>query len=313
MCAALVFALALLWALGAALSPRPEPPAEPPSPAAVDGRVVAWFGSSTDPFCAPLFDAMEKTCRANGWRLISYDCKGRAVGQIEDFLRTEQADAAVVYSVMEEDELDTQTKALAAVCPVVTVGRKAGASARRYVTVHIGGEDAQRVSLLGEYLAERVEAEQGALLITSSPDKPTEQAYIRGFSEKNVTILDNNYDWDGARFAVRYLNTALETYPGVGAVVCTNRFGTTGTSTALKEWKMRDAVEIVSLFYDPAMADDLALGELDAAVAFAPKEAAEKLDEVLPAVVAGKETEDQTLTPVLLTPENVDETELGYE
>lgn len=315
MCAALVFALALLWALGAALSPRPEPPAEPPSPAAVDGRVVAWFGSSSDPFCAPLYDVMEEVCRANGWRLVSYDCKGRTAGQkgqIEDFLRTEKADAAVLYSVMEESELNGQVKALAAACPVVTVGQRAGTIAGRYVTAHIGGEERQRTQTLAKYLVENGRGEK-ALLMTEVPDEKMERETTDGFSEGNVSILDHNYTWGGQVYAERYMNTALDTFSEVDAVVCISRHGAAGAQAVLTERGLRDRAKIVSLRYDPAMADDLALGVLDAAVAFAPKEAGERLAETLPDLLDGKETEDKTLTPVLLTPENVDETELGYE
>lgn len=313
-CAALVFVLAVAWAVGAALSRKPVPPAEAPSPMATE-KVVAWFGSSSDPFCAPLYDAIEETCRANGWRLLSYDCKGRAAGQkgqIEDFLRTEQADAAVLYSVMEESELNGQVKALAAACPVVTVGQRAGTTAGRYVAAHIGGEERQRTQTLAEYLAENGRGKT-ALLMTEVPDEKMEREMIDGLSAGNVSVLDHNYTWGGQVYAERYMNTALDTFSEVDAVVCISRHGAAGAQAVLTERGLRDRAKIVSLCYDPAMADDLALGLLDAAVAFAPQEAGEKLSEVLPAVLAGKETEDQTLTPVLLTPENVDETELGYE
>lgn len=314
MCAALVFVLAAAWAVGAALSRKPEPPAVTPSPAAEE-KVVAWFGSSSDPFCAPLFDAMEEVCRANGWRLLSYDCKGRAVGQkgqIEDFLRTEQADAAVLYSVMEEDELDQQVKALAAACPVVTVGRRAGTIAGRYVAAHIGGEERRRTQTLAEYLAENGRGKT-ALLMTEVPDEKMEREMMDGLSAGNVSVLDHNYTWGGQVYAERYMNTALDTFSEVEAVVCISSHGAAGAQAVLTERGLRDRAKIVSLRYDPAMADDLALGVLDAAVAFAPREAGERLAETLPHLLDGKETEDQTLTPVLLTPENVDETELGYE
>lgn len=312
-CAALVFALALVWVLGAALSRAPEPSAVTPAPAGAEKRVV-WFGSSADPFCAPLFDAVEDLCQENGWRLISYDCKGSAVGQtgqMEDFLRTETADVAVVYSVLETEELNEQAKALAAACPVVTVGQQVGASARRYVAAHIGGDEDQRTQTLAQYLAENGKGER-VLLMTEVPDETVEQKEIRAFSKENVTVLDHNYTWGGQTYAERYLNTALDTFETVDAVVCVSRHGAAGAQAVLTERKLRDSTQIVSLRYEPAMADDLALGVLDAAAAFSPKEAGEGLAKVLPSVMNGKETEGVSLTPVLLTPENAAETELGY-
>lgn len=315
-CAALVLALALLGTLGTALFRRRAEQAENTRPDRRNERVVAWFGSTADPFCAPLYPAMEKVCRDNGWRLISYDCRGRTagqLGQIDDFLRTEQADAAVIYSLLEKSDLNRQVKRLAEVCPVVTVGQQVGMIAGSSVAAHIGANEAEQVGALAEYLAENMEKEQGALLMTTVPDKAAERRYVETFSQGDVTVLDNNYTWGGQVYAERYLNTALEAFPETGAIICVSRHGAAGALKTLEEWGRRDSVKIVSLFYEKAMADDLTQGVLDAAVAFSPKEAGERLAEVLPGVLKGGETTARPLTPVLLTRENVEETESWYE
>lgn len=278
--------------------------------------MIAFFGSSQDPLCAPLFSAMEELCGEKGWRLISYDCKGRAAGQkgqMEDFLRTETADIAVVFSLLEQEELDRQAKALAAQCPVVTVGQAVNVSARRYVAAHVGGDETERARTLAEYLKKNRKAGQGVLLLTDLPDEEAERRIQRAFSDQRVEVLGKNYTWNGAVYAERYLTTALDDIDNVGAVVCTSRHGTTGTWNTLQEKDLRDRVKIVSLFYEPAMADDLALGELDAAVAVSPKEAAELVAEVIPKALNKEKVEETSWGYHILTPENVDELELGYE
>lgn len=316
-CAALVLALLLLRPLFDVIlfpaAPEQPSPSPAPSPAA---PAVAFFGASTDPFCAPLYDGLEELCRTEGWRLLSYDCRGNAKsqkGQMEDFLRTETADIAVVYSVLEQSELNVQVKALRGTCPVVTVGSQAGALGKRYVAAHVGGAETGRTAALCEYFKTQRRGTWEVLLLADLPDEAAEELYRREFSKENVTILDKNYTWGEKFYAERYLKTGLDSFPQADAIVCTSRHSTAGALSSLRERDLRGAMAIVSLFYDPAMADSLALGDLDAAVALAPKEALERLTELLPKVLKQEKIEEKSLTYHILTPENVDELELGYE
>lgn len=289
----------------------PQTEAVASSPAA-EKQTVVFLGSSADPLCEPLFSDLEGLCTERGWRLISYDSKGRAAGQkgqIEDFLRTEAADAAVLWPVLEGEELDEPLKTLTAQCPVVTVGQRPGTAAARLTASHVGADETEQLRTLAGYLKENMGKGQGALLLTDLPDEDAEERIRRVFSVERVDILGNNYTWGGAVYAERYLKTALDEVENVGAVVCVSRAGTMGTWNTLQEKGLRDKVKIVSLVYEPAMADDLALGELDAAVTVSPKETAKCLAELLPKVLKGEKTAPKALTPVLLTPENVDEAE----
>lgn len=306
-CAALVL-LRLLAAPGLFSPSEPRAAAPAPTPPAETAAVV-FFGSAQDPLCGPLYGALEEACSKEGWRLVSYDCKGNAAaqaGQVEDFLRTGTADGAVLFSLCERKELDGQVKALAAQCPVVTVGKEPGTGAARLTAAHIGEESGARSRALAEYLRRQLGRGQGALLLTDVPDEDAERQYRKAFAAEKVDILDSNYTWGGAVYARRYLDTALEEVEHVGAVVCTSREGTAGTWRALQEKELRGEVKIASLFYEPAMADDLALGELDAAVTVSSEEAAELLTAVLPRVLRGETPGEQTLTPVVLTPETID-------
>lgn len=318
LCAALVLVLLLLQPMIATIAASTRSASTPaPSPSATPEttQTVAFFGATTDTFCAPLYSALEELCRAQGWRLISYDCRGNATnqtGQIEDFVRRETADVAVLYSVLAQDDLHTQVQALHNVCPVVTVGQAVKGVAGRYVKAHVGADETERLLLLTDYFKGNLKRNKGILLIYDVPDADTERLYEQIFSKEEITVLGKNYSWAGAVYAQRYLNSVAD-FSEVGGIMCTSRHGTVGTAITLGEKRLRSRIKIVSLFYEPAMEDDLALGDLDAAVAVAPREAGELLTELLPKVVKGEELEGKTLTPILVTPENMDEVDLGYE
>lgn len=275
----------------------PTPGAEPP--------VAAFFGSSADPLCEGLFDDMEELCRREGWRLISYDCKGKPVsqkGQTEDLLRTETADVAVIWPVLEAEELDEAIEPLAKQCPVVAVGKRPEGKAARLIAAYVGEDEQEQLAALAEYLQAGQDNVQGALLLTDIPDKPLEARYQRELSALHVEVLGNNYTWTGAVYARRYLITALDDIPGVDAVICTSRPGTEGTWNTLREKELRDKVLIVRLGWDQRVEDDLAVGALDAAVTVSPEELARRLGEVLPKALKGEKPGAVTLTPVLLAP-----------
>lgn len=307
LCAALVLLTFLLPPLDRppAPSPAPSPSSGPPA------TVVAFFGDSGDPLCAPLYSALRDFAKERSWRLISYDCKGSAdsqLGQLQDFLRHETADGAVVYSRLDQEELDRQVEALYKTGPVVTIGQQAGSSAGRYVSAHIasGGES---LNAAAAYFQKALRGEEGILLLSDLPDPDWEAACTDAFEDQGVAILDHGYTWTGEAYAQRYLETALEAFPDTAGILCTSRAGTVGAWNTLQEKGLRDRVKLVSLAYDAAVGDDLALGQLDAAVTVSPREAAELLEEVLPSVLEGKRPGVKTLTPVLLTPDSLDQAE----
>lgn len=312
-CAALVFALLVLGLLLKPLfAPAAPTPAPTPSAAPAPEAAVVLLGDGSNPLCAPLYPALEELCAAKNWRLVTYDCKGSAAsqkGQIEDVLRVETADAAVLFSVLDQEELDKQVQALGAKCAVVTVGRRA----KRGAAAHVGGEEDEKLRAVAAWLKDGGKGGRSALLLTDEPDEAAQRRYARTLSKEKVTVLDNGYTWGGAFYAQRYLNSALETFPETDAVLCASPSGVQGAAAALEEKKLRDGVKIVALDYDPSLADALALGNLDAAAALSPQEAAEAVADLLPKVLKQEKIQENPLEYHILTPENVDELELGYE
>lgn len=312
MCAALVLVLLVLGLLlKGLLAPAPAPAPTPSAKPAPEAAVVL-LGDGSNPLCAPLYPALEELCAANNWRLVTYDCKGSAAsqkGQIEDVLRVETADAAVLFSVLDQEALDEQVQALGAKCAVVTVGQRAKGGA----AAHVGGEEDGQLRAVAAWLRGDRKGRGRALLLTDEPDEAAEERCIKALSKGKVTVLDNNYTWGGAFYAQRYLNSALETFPETDAVLCASPSGVQGAAAALEEKKLRDGVKIVALDYDPSLADALALGNLDAAAALSPTEAAEAVTRLLPKVLSQEKLQEKPLEYHILTPENVDELELGYE
>lgn len=308
LCAALVLLTFLLPPLDQPTAPTPAPSPSSGPPA----TVVAFFGDGSDPLCAPLYAALRDLAKERGWRLISYDCKGSAdnqLGQLQDFLRHETANGAVVYSRLDREELDRQVEALYdATGHVVTIGQQAGSSAGRYVSAHLasGGES---LNAAAAYFQKALRGNEGVLLLSDLPDPDWEAACTNAFEAQGIAILDHGYTWTGEAYAQRYLETALEAFPEAKGILCTSRAGTVGAWNTLQEKGLRDRVKLVSLAYDAAVGDDLALGQLDAAVTVSPREAAELLEEVLPSVLEGKRPGVKTLTPVLLTPDSLDQAE----
>lgn len=299
---------------GIARTPASVPAASSgPAPRETVG-VAAVFGTTGDPFCAAMLSNLEDLCAAQGWRLIQYDCGGRAgvqQGQIEDFMRNEAADVAVLYSLAEQEDLDGQVKLLHERCPVVTVGRRARAAAGRYVAAHVGADETGQIDALCGYLDQALPKRKEVLLLLDLPDEDR-TGRERAFSDGDVTVLDENYTWGDKIYAERYLETGLELFPEANAIVCASRRGTQGALNSLRQRDLRSKVKIVALDYTAAMDDDLAQGDLDAVAVLSPKDAAEMVADLLPKVLKKEKIEEEPLTYHILTPENVDELDLGY-
>lgn len=314
LCAALVLVLALLHPLFSVIFrsmwPDPTPTTPPPSSDPPSATVIVLFGSASDPLYTRFAQSFDRLCADNGWRLISYDCRGKATnqkGQIEDFIRKETADIAVLFSVMEQEEQDAQIKELRKKCKIITVGQKAGLVAGRYVAAHISADETERIRIAADYFRDDLKQNEGILQLSDVPDDAAEALYEKVFSQENVTVLGKNYTWTGVVYAERYLNVAFDYYEGIGGIFCTSHFGTEGSLNILRERGLRDQVKIVCLNYEPSMADSIALGGMDAAVAIDYGKGVEILQDTLQKAIKGEEIGDKTLPLLLITAANVDD------
>lgn len=315
-CAALVLLLLVIGGLSGIQDRSASTPEPPPTPTPRETvGVAAVFGTTGDPFCAAYLSNLEELCEAGGWRLIQYDCVGRTniqQGQIEDFLKNETADVAILYAVGEQEELEARAKALYKHCPVVTVGRPVRPVAKRYVAAHVGAEANGQIKALCGYFNESRPKVEKVLILLDLPDEERE-ARKQTFEDGNVAVLDENYTWGDKIYAERYLETGLELFPEADAIVCASRNGTQGALNSLHQKDLRSTVKIAALDYDQSMAEDLALGDLDAAAVLSPKEMAEAVAELLPKALKKEKIEEKPLAYHVLTPENMDKLDLGYE
>lgn len=277
---------------------------------------MAFFGASADPFCAPLFTAMERMSAANGWRLISYDCRGNATnqkGQMEDFVRTETADIAVVYSVLPQDGLNTQVEALYKVCPVVTVGQGVESYWNRYIACHIGVEEGDRVLAAAGYLEENLKADQGVILLYDAENAETARIWDEALGETKVTVLAKGQTWRQALYAGMFLEQQLDGLPNTAGILCGGLGGVEGSDSTLRDRGQRSKIKVVCVSYTPAMKEAVLQEKMDAVVVTAPNDAISLLEDALPKVLAGERLGAQKLPLHVLTPETIDTVELGYK
>ena len=280
LCAAVALAvcgLGLVRLLG-----TPEAPDVRPAPSAApdDRPVLAFFGSSADLWWEELFDGLDWWAENQGWALITYDCKGDPTaqkGQVEDLVRTERADVAVLYTVGDEAQL-TRTLSEAKV-PVVVLSRRSleavpGAACR--VCPEVGEPFAA--------IARQFPAGSGLLLLSDLPDDPMVETARETLQANGARALDHGACWWVEQYAGEYLAQALERFPQPDGVVAFSRAGALGAKDALDG---KD-VPVLCLEYGPAVEEDLAQGDIDATVEVPAQEALRALETCIPKVKSGE-------------------------
>lgn len=311
-----LLALALTLTLGLALgrwSPREARPSLAPAPTAERPQVtLAFLGSSVDPWCAPLYDAVEELCRERGWGCVSYDCLGRTdsqAGQVEDLLRGGGVQVAVLCPAEGGAELDGWTQALdRAGIRTVTLSARTGAPANGREKAHIGVPEEDLLAAAAECFAEEP---GGVLLVSDVAEDPRVDAAYRAFEEAGVPILEEGRTWGGVELARDYVAQALERHPNAAGVVTCSRTGALGTAQALEEMETT-TLKTLCLTCSPALLEDVAQGRLDMALTPTVTQAAEALAEALPRVVRGETPGLIPLEVQRVTPDNADTLEIGY-
>lgn len=308
---ALVLAARLFWAFWPF---QPKEGTPPPSPAVspqAQSRTLALLGSSADPKCQPVYDALEEWARANGWAFVSYDCHGWAVGQkgqVEDLLAHEGHDVAVLYAVGSQEELDGWAKALHdGGCRVITLGQSVSRDSEGYVDCHIGPDAQALVSA-----AAKLVPGQTALLQVDLPEDPMAEATLAAMGKAGLEVAEYGACWGQSQYAREYLEGALERHPGVDAILCLSREGARGAREALEARGQSGSVSVLCLDCTPGILEDLVLGEVDAAVGVSLGETAGQLTQAIPRVAQGTHLGRVALDVVTATAENAQSIDLGY-
>ncbi len=282
LCAGVVLAvcgLGLARLLGAPKAPEVVPA---PSAAPDDRPVLAFFGDGTDPWCQEVSDGLDRWADEQGWALIAYDCKGSPTaqkGQVEDLVRTEQADVAVLCPVGDEEQLTDWVETLdGAKVPVIALSRHSleGVEA---VACRVCPEAGEPYAAIAQWF------DRGDLLLLADlPDDPGVETAREALEDGGGEVLDYGACWGNADYAGDYLDGALERFPGVDGVVAFSRAGALGAKDALGNAD----VPVLCLEYGPAVEEDLALGELDAAVEGSAQSALQVLETCIPKVRSGE-------------------------
>lgn len=315
---ALVLAARLLGALWP-FQPEAETPAPSPTPSPqAQSQTLALLGSSADPKCEPLYDALEEWARANGWGFISYDCYGWSVsqkGQVEDLLAHEDADVAVLYAVGSQEELDGWAKALHdGGCRVITLGQAASSQGEEYVDCHMG-LSAQALGravtdrMIPDFLGQRREV----LLVVDIPEDASTQKALDALGGTVLNVVEYGACWGQSQYAREYLEGALERHPHIAAIFCLSHAGAQGAREALRLGGWGEDTTILALDCDPDLLEDVALGQVDAAAGLSVKETAQQLTQAIPRVAQGTHLGRVALDAVTVTGENIQSIDLGYE
>lgn len=274
---------------GSAPASVPSPsPAPALAPATEEPFALAFFGDGTDPWCAPLFEELADWAKGKGWRLVTYDCRGNATvrqGQVEDLLRTETVQAALLYVPGATQSAAGQRELLDK------------AQVKTLTLSPWGGADIGPAEGLGVALENQAAAFLGTgrdvLLVVDAPEDDSAQAALDALAPASLNVVEYGSCWSQSQYAREYVSGALERHPYVGAVLCLGREGAWGAAEALEAMGARDEIAVLCLDQSPAAREDLALGRMDAVV----EVAREGVPAAVEAILAGQSPEP---LPVIL-------------
>lgn len=303
---ALVLALLLAVRLFYAFWPSPMPQVQPsPSssaaPAPTPERTLALLGSSTDPKCEPLYDALGGWCRSNGWSFISYDCYGWSVsqgGQVDDLVGHESADVALLWPTGSQEELDGWAKALHhGGCRVITLNQSVSAEGEAYVDCHLATDPDALATASAAFLATVPNAGREVLVLVDLPDAPLVEPTLNALERAGLNVAEYGACWGQSQYAQEYLTWALEHYPHAGAVLSLSREGISGAREALAGRN----IPILYLNCDPDALGDPTLDGPDAALGVSPQETLDKLTQAITKVARGEDPGRLTLQVTTVT------------
>lgn len=221
---------------------------------------LAFFGDSSDPWCRPAMEALPAWAKEQGWGLITYDCKGNPTirgGQVDDLVRVERADVAVLCGMNDHADKTSWSKALRrAGLRVITLSPH-GVEPDEAVDCALSAAEGQPYLAAGQWLG------QGAavVLLADLPDDPAVEQAREVLERQGVTVLDYGACWSTPQFAQDYAAIAMERWPELDGVVAFGRQGGLGAKAALG-----DRGKVLCLCWEEAMEAELADRRLDAAV-----------------------------------------------
>ncbi len=282
LCAAAVLAVCCLGLVRLLGAPKTPDVVHVSSAARSDRPTLAFFGDGTDPWWEELSDGLDRWADEQGWALITYDCNGNPTarkGQVEDLARRERADAAVLCGVGDGEQLTDWAQTLSeAKVPVVVLSRHSLGDIEN-VACRVCPEAGEPFASIADWFHGG-----GLLLLADLPDDPLVETAREVLADNGAQVLDYGACWGAEEYAADYLARTLDSFPQTGGVLAFSRAGALGAKSVLGD---RD-VPVLCLTYGPAVEEDLALGELDAAVEVPAREALRALEICIPKARSGE-------------------------
>lgn len=299
-CLAMVLALALTLALTLAFSlglwggerPGATTPGPSPTPSSEPAPVLAFFGTSTQPWCQSFRDGAADWCQREGWELLEYDCLGlestQAI-QVADLAYTQGADLAVLCALDGQESLAANVAALAdRGTRVITLsGSPLDHPVPEGSLCHLRPYSADMLRAAAAFFQGELGENTGVVILHDMETAPLELAARSTLEEGGVRVAEETYTWGSVDFAQMFLTDVLARHGDVGGVLTFSRTGAQGARAALEEAGRLGEVKVLCLGGSQELLDDLEHGELDGLVTLAPQ-GADELDKALTQAAQGK-------------------------
>lgn len=296
LCLCLLLCLGLgLWRSGRAGVGKAPTPSVTPSEGHQSAPVLAFFGSSEEPWCQAALEAAEDWCGREGWALVEYDCLGLETTlalQVDDLASSGGADMAVLCAVNGRESMEETTLALRdqglTVISLADSSLLGPLEVPAWVRGHLGPYSEHILGATAGYFREELAAGTGVVVLHDVENDPLEAAAPAALEAAGVPVVGRTYTWGSVDYAQALLGEVLLYQNDVGGVLCFSRTGALGARAALEAAGRADRVKVLCLDSARELLDDLERGELDGVLTLREDDLAAELTDALDRAVRGE-------------------------
>lgn len=266
-CLLLCLALSLWGRRG--VEREPSPPSVAPSENSRSASVLAFFGSSTEPWYQAARDGVADWCAREGWELVEYDCLGLEATlalQVADLAKSGGADLAVLCAATGRESLEENALALEGQgLTVISLGDSplGPLEVPAGVKGHLGPYSEHILDTAAAFFQGEPDLGAGVVVLHDVETDPLEAAAVSALETAGVRVAGATYTWGSVDYAKALLEEVLLYQRNVGGVLCFSRTGAQGARTALAEAGLEDTVKVLCLDGAQELLDDIERGELD--------------------------------------------------
>lgn len=253
-------------------------------------------------------------CDENGWELVGYDGQGDVntqTDQVSSVISDGEANLALLFSVSSDSGVQYVKDLTDAGISVITFGSDISEDGRDNVKCYVGVDQEKLVDLSAEYAIEQ--EPEGAKYIVLSGFEGQYDYVARSaettkvFDEAGFEMLgDINFCGASRSDASDYATTLLNQYgEDINFIFCHSDEFALGAMQAVEEAGLTGKVHIYSMETFAETLPYLEDGTISSSVTMTSQAVADKLGEIIPAVMNGESVDyDQSIEQVLVTGDN---------